>query len=56
MIVEEVCAETGEAGDLVREIEILALEEFIPAFLRTNLFEVGLHLFSIDGLVADRLE
>ena len=39
VIVEVVGAEAGEALDLVGEIEILFLEELLPAFLGADLLE-----------------
>ena len=53
VIVKVIAAETGEAGDLVGEIEVLAVEEIGPAFGGTDFFEQGLHGRCVDDRVCE---
>ena len=46
IVVEVVAAETGKSGDLMREVEVAFVHEFIPSPLgKTDLAEHVLHLF-----------
>ena len=48
MIVEEIAAEARKAGNLVRHVEVVALEEILPAVLGADLLEQALHRGGVE--------